>query len=524
MAAIDPRLCETTSCPTNIACIKYWGKADRKFNTPINSSVSVTLNQDDLRAITTVVASKDFSSDRLWLNGEELDINDVSKNSHAKRFQTCLLEMRKLAEDRIDPNTGDVLVRKEDWSQYRIHVVSRNTFPTAAGLASSAAGYACLVFALSKLFQVKASLSDISVIARQGSGSACRSLFGGFVKWEQGTAAANWQDSRAVPVASKEDWEDMATVILVANDKKKDTSSTSGMNTSVETSPLLAFRAREVVDGRLAAIEKAYRARNFSEFGQLTMADSNQFHATCLDTYPPIFYLNDVSRQIIRLVHAFNDYYGEIRAAYTFDAGPNAVIFVLKKHQSALLSYMLHYFPPPSMDATPSRFQSFSNRPGEVAVALDTAVDPGLIAAGDATGRTPVPGDVKMVYLTGVGDGPRVLTGDSSEWLVDPGTGLPKDNMISSGAEVEQDDKTDGDGHMGVAGQVKNLSQRIACLERSLTHQFSKLERLLGPATVPSAQTVMANLLRFSTLYLAFYGGLAVASSFAKGASWKWRK
>ncbi|CAM9936798.1 unnamed protein product [Laminaria digitata] len=68
------------------------------------------------------------------------------------------------------------------------------------------------------------------------------------------------------------------------------------MSTSVQTSPLLGFRAKEVVEPRLAEMEKAYLEKDFETFGKLTMQDSNQFHATCLDTYPPIFYMNDVSR------------------------------------------------------------------------------------------------------------------------------------------------------------------------------------------------------------------------------------
>lgn len=61
------------------------------------------------------------------------------------------------------------------------------------------------------------------------------------------------------------------------------------------------------------------------------MQDSNQFHAICLDTYPPIFYMNDISKIIINLVHVINKHYGYIMAAYTFDAGPNAVIYTLEK-------------------------------------------------------------------------------------------------------------------------------------------------------------------------------------------------
>jgi diphosphomevalonate decarboxylase len=414
---------ETVTSPTNIACIKYWGKASKEYNTPINSSVSVTLDQDDLRAITSVAASKSFTSDRLWLNGSELSMTDLAKNPHAERFLTCVREIRKLARDRVDAS-GRVVVAAADWDQYHIHVVSRNTFPTAAGLASSAAGYACLVFALAKLLCVptdEAGLSELSVIARQGSGSACRSLFGGFVKWQMGSAAAGWADSRAVPVAAASDWPELETLILVVNDAKKDTSSTAGMGQSVKTSPLLRFRADSVVDGRLAKIEQAFKAKDFAAFGELTMADSNQFHATCLDTMPPIFYLNDTSRQIMRLVHAFNDFHGAVVAAYTFDAGPNAVIFVPKPLHATLTAFMTHFFP----DPTGGRY---SNRPDLLAAAAAKASGPEfqkLLAAGAATGRVAKAGDIKMIYCTRIGDGPRHLK-DPKDCLLDATTGLPR--------------------------------------------------------------------------------------------------
>jgi diphosphomevalonate decarboxylase len=93
----------------------------------------------------------------------------------------------------------------------------------------------------------------------------------------------------------------------------------------------LQHRAAHIVPARLEEIEAAYRNKDFETFGRITMQDSNQFHAVCMDTYPPIFYMNDVSKSIIKLVHVFNEYFGEIRAAYTFDAGPNAVIYTLDK-------------------------------------------------------------------------------------------------------------------------------------------------------------------------------------------------
>ena len=123
----------------------------------------------------------------------------------------------------------------------------------------------------------------------------------------------------------------MRAIVLVVSDKEKDISSTSGMETSKATSVLLAHRAASVVQGRLDEIEAAYLARDFETFGRITMQDSNQFHAVCLDTYPPIFYMNDISKSIIHLVHAINNHFGCVKAAYTFDAGPNAVIYTLEK-------------------------------------------------------------------------------------------------------------------------------------------------------------------------------------------------
>lgn len=123
----------------------------------------------------------------------------------------------------------------------------------------------------------------------------------------------------------------MRAIILVVSDKEKDTASTYGMETSKKTSALLAHRASEVVQPRLEAIEKAFLDRDFETFGRITMQDSNQFHAICLDTYPPIFYMNDTSKMIIRLCSIINEHFGCVKAAYTFDAGPNAVIYCLDK-------------------------------------------------------------------------------------------------------------------------------------------------------------------------------------------------
>lgn len=148
-----------------------------------------------MHTITSIAASKNFTEDKLWLNGQEFEING--------RGKTCIREIRRLAQDRVDPATGDVIVKKEDWPQYHIRISSVNTFPTGAGLASSAAGLACFVAVLAKLYNAKEEYpGHFTAIARQGSGSASRSLFGGFVKWQKGERE-DATDSIAIQVADE---------------------------------------------------------------------------------------------------------------------------------------------------------------------------------------------------------------------------------------------------------------------------------------------------------------------------------
>lgn len=321
----------TCTAPVNIAVIKYWGKRDEDLILPVNASLSVTLHQDQLKTTTTIACCRSFQKDCIWLNGKEQDI------SHP-RLQSCLQEIRRLAHRR--QNTGDPV--SDVSSVYnKVHICSVNNFPTAAGLASSAAGYACLVYTLSQLFNVEGELSGV---ARQGSGSACRSLYGGFVQWKLGEQS-DGKDSIAEQVASELYWPELRVLILVVSAEQKSVGSTSGMHTSVETSQLLKYRADAVVPGRMEEMIRAIRLRDFTTFGELTMKDSNQFHAICLDTYPPIFYLNNISHQIISLVHRYNQYYGEIRVAYTFDAGPNAVIYSLQDHLPEFVQVVRHFFP-----------------------------------------------------------------------------------------------------------------------------------------------------------------------------------
>ncbi|KAK2625149.1 hypothetical protein QTJ16_005518 [Diplocarpon rosae] len=314
----------STTAPVNIAVVKYWGKRDAKLNLPTNSSVSVTLSQADLRTHTTAACSASFGpEDSLLLNSSPQDVSGA-------RTQACFRELRSL-RTKLEASSPSL----PKLAALPLRVVSENNFPTAAGLASSAAGFAALVRAIANLYELPASPTELSRIARQGSGSACRSLFGGYVAWQMGEKD-DGSDSLAVEVAPASHWPTMRAVILVVSDKQKDTSSTSGMQLTVATSKLFKTRAREVVPEHMALMEKAIKEKDFESFAKVTMAESNSFHATCLDTVPPIFYLNDVSRAAIRAVDSINNKAGKTIAAYTFDAGPNAVIYYEEENTAAV--------------------------------------------------------------------------------------------------------------------------------------------------------------------------------------------
>ncbi|KAJ6657193.1 hypothetical protein lerEdw1_002782 [Lerista edwardsae] len=388
MAEERPLARVTCTAPVNIAVIKYWGKRDEELILPINSSLSVTLHQDQLKATTTAAASRDFKEDRLWLNGKEEDIGHP-------RLQSCLREIRRLARKRRSAGNGNGGGSSDAPPlslTYKVHIASENNFPTAAGLASSAAGYACLVYTLAKLYDVDGELSEV---ARQGSGSACRSMFGGFVQWIMGEQA-DGKDSIAQQVAPEMHWPELRVLILVVSAEKKQVGSTAGMQTAVKTSPLLKHRAEAVVPERMAQMIEHIQKCDFAAFGELTMKDSSQFHATCLDTFPPIFYLNDTSKQIIALVHRFNAHYGKTKVAYTFDAGPNAVLFTLDDTVEELVEVAKCSFPPKDNGE-----QFLKGLP-----VTGAALPEELLSA---VVKDPAPGALRYMLLTKAGPGPMLV-------------------------------------------------------------------------------------------------------------------
>ena len=282
-----------------------------------------------------------------------------------------------------------------EWSKYHIHICSKNNFPTAAGLASSAAGFACLVFCLGNLFQIQ-DQTILSTFARIGSGSACRSLFGGFVQWIKGT---DTKSSIAKQLVDSNYWPQMRVLILVVSDQQKDTSSTSGMQLTVKTSALLKHRVESVVSKRVLDMQQAIVNRDFNKFAEITMKDSNQFHAVCQDTWPPIRYMNDVSWIIISLCHKYNDFYGTNKIAYTFDAGPNACLYLLEENVGEVMKLIKTFYPP--SNEFEQQFVKGINiiEPNELSSELLDTFENQIIR----------PGALRYVISTKIGCGPKIV-------------------------------------------------------------------------------------------------------------------
>ena len=302
----------TFEATANIAVVKYWGKRDEKLVLPTNSSLSFTMD-DQLKTRTTVAFSDKFKEDEFWLNGAKVDLRE---KEISERLQ------------QID------LIRKKAGVKSKAKIVSFNFFPTAAGFASSAAGLAALACAASKAAGLNLDSKELSILARLGSGSACRSVLGGCVEWRKGEKA-DGSDSYALQIAPASHWPELRNVIAVVDSGKKKISSRAGMKQTVETSVLFKERLRYLPE-TLEKVKKAVLAKDFASFGALIMRESNDMHSVMLDTVPPIFYLNDYSKSVIYAVNDYNDLQGEVKAGYTFDAGPNAHVYTTEKHASAI--------------------------------------------------------------------------------------------------------------------------------------------------------------------------------------------
>ncbi len=284
--------------PANIALCKYWGKRDEELNLPLTSSLSVSLGA--LGTHTTL--SLDPAGDTIILNDHPLPAQS--------RF--ALSATRYLDLFRPTPQTF-----------FRLR--TRNTVPTAAGVASSASGFAALALALNDLFEWDLGRRDLSILARLGSGSACRSVYDGFVEWHAGSEA-NGMDSCAEPMT--ETWPDLRLGLIHVSTTPKDIGSRSAMRQTRETSALYESWPRKVAQD-IDLVKDAIRCGDFERFGRVAESNALAMHAIALAAWPPILFWLPESVAVMRRIWAQRA--GGLEVYFTMDAGPNVKLLFRAK-------------------------------------------------------------------------------------------------------------------------------------------------------------------------------------------------
>ncbi len=198
---------------------------------------------------------------------------------------------------------------------HRARVASVNNFPTASGIASSASGFAALTVAATQALGLDLSPTRLSAIARRGSGSACRSLFGGFVEWRKGTSD---EDSVAVPLFPPEHW-DLWDLVAVVSREEKTVSSAEG-HLVAHTSPLLEGRLRHV-DGWLDQVRAAIASRDLEALGPVIELDALAMHSVMMTSTPSLLYWQPATLTVLHAVRHWRE--EGLPVYFTIDAGPN---------------------------------------------------------------------------------------------------------------------------------------------------------------------------------------------------------
>lgn len=294
------------SAPLNIALVKYWGKRNEELHLPLTSSLSLSLA---LKTTTEVHISsrKEREKDYFELNGKPLH----ETSSFYKRLSSYL----------------DLFRSSEEVS---FQVLTTNEMPTAAGLASSASGFAALVLALDNLFGWSLPRESLSILARLGSGSACRSLFHGFALWQKGTRL-DGLDSHAVPLSDT--WPTLAMAYIPISQEEKPISSREAMKKTVLTSPLFQLWP-DLVETHIEKACQAIQQRSFQALGEIAEQSALSMHATMMAARPPILFFKPTTIDVLHRVWQARAKGFHVYA--TLDAGPNVKLLFQEDERSCL--------------------------------------------------------------------------------------------------------------------------------------------------------------------------------------------
>lgn len=274
----------------NIALIKYWGKSDIERNIPAVGSLSITL--DGLTTTTAVSFNSDLEEDEFLLGGQAIP-------KMSGRVSRCL-----------------DLVRERVGAQTRARVESNNDFPTAAGLASSASGFAALVTASDAAMGVNIPQNELADMARRSSGSAARSLFGGFVELRLTPDGPLPTETRQI--LKPFDWP-LRVAVAVTDAGPKEIGSTEGMVRTERTSPYYAGWVDSSEDD-LAEARTAIARRDFEALAEVSESSCLKMHAVMLSARPGLVYWNGATVECIRKVRKLRA--DGVPVFFTVDAGP----------------------------------------------------------------------------------------------------------------------------------------------------------------------------------------------------------
>ena len=280
----------TVRAGSNIAFIKYWGVDDAAINLPQTSSISMTLA--DAHTTTTVQWDDSLAHDVIQIDGRTLQ-----GEAHARLVR------------HLDRIRG--IAKRYDCAR----VESHNNFPMASGIASSASGFAALTVAATKSAGLDLTPTELSAIARRGSGSASRSLFGGFVQWDRGQ---DDQDSVARQLYPAGHW-DLHDLVAIVSRGEKAVSSEGGHRLAA-TSPLNQARVAHVAQ-LLPIVEQAIATRDLTALGEASEWDALAMHAVMQTGTPSLLYWLPGTVEIMQAVRAWRS--EGLQTYFTIDAGPN---------------------------------------------------------------------------------------------------------------------------------------------------------------------------------------------------------
>jgi len=281
----------SASACSNIALIKYWGKTDFDDNIPMNGSVSMTLSE--AITTTTVVWDASLSQDEIYLDGERV------LDGRGLRVSRYL--------DRI----------RADYYRMPARVASMNSFPAGTGIASSASGFAALATAaFAAMGEEMPSDTELTKWARRGSGSACRSIHGGFVEWHGGDADGN---SYSEQLASEEFW-DLRDLVVLVSKAPKAISSSEGHKIA-SRHPFMAAR-QELLPDRMLAVKGAIASRDLATLGALVEHEALEMHAIMMSGQPAALYMQPGTMHLLHAIRAWREEEG-LGVYFTLDAGPN---------------------------------------------------------------------------------------------------------------------------------------------------------------------------------------------------------